>query len=198
MAPPGVHGEIGRSQLYIISGPSGAGKGTIVQGLLARRPDLVLSVSYTTRPPRPMERDGVHYHFVTHETFALMRQRGEFVESAEVHGNHYGTSRKAIEQALAAGRDVLLEIDVQGAAQVKRQIPGAVLIFIEPPSLLELEKRLRNRRTEHEEALSRRLADAYDELRQKRSFDGVVVNDEVERAVKEVLQLMEKAKSKGA
>jgi len=154
-------------------------------------------VSYTTRSPRPTERDGVHYHFVTPETFALMRQRGEFVESADVHGNHYGTSRKAIEQALAAGRDVLLEIDVQGAAQVKRQMPDAVLIFIEPPSLLELEKRLRNRRTEQEEALSRRLADAYDELRQKRSFDGVVINSEVDQAVKEVLQLMEKAKSNG-
>lgn len=123
-----------------------------------------------------------------------MRQRGEFVECADVHGNHYGTLRKGIEEALASGRDVLLEIDVQGAAQVKRQMPDAVLIFIEPPSLAVLEQRLRNRRTEHEEALSRRLADAYDELRQKRSFDGVVVNTEVDQAVEEVLQIMEKAR----
>ena len=182
--------------LYIISGPSGAGKGTIVQGLLVRRPDIVLSVSYTTRPPRPTERDGEHYYFVSPTTFSLMRQRGDFVECAEVHGNYYGTSRRTIEEALASGRDVLLEIDVQGAAQVKRQMPHAVLIFIEPPSLAILEQRLRNRRTEQAEALSRRLADAYDELRQKKSFDGVVVNTEVDQAVEEVLQIMKKAKER--
>jgi guanylate kinase len=182
--------------LYIISGPSGAGKGTIVQGLLVRRPDIVLSVSYTTRPPRPTERDGEHYHFVSPTTFRLMRQRGDFVECAEVHGNHYGTSRRTIEEALASGRDVLLEIDVQGAAQVKRQMPHAVLIFVEPPSLAILEQRLRNRRTEQAEALSRRLADAYDELRQKKSFDGVVVNTEVDQAVEEVLQIMKKTKER--
>ena len=182
--------------LYIISGPSGAGKGTIVQGLLVRRPDIVLSVSYTTRPPRPTERDGEHYHFVSPTTFRLMRQRGDFVECAEVHGNHYGTSRRTIEEGLASGRDVLLEIDVQGAAQVKRQMPHAVLIFIEPPSLAILEQRLRNRRTEQAEALSRRLADAYDELRQKKSFDGVVVNTEVDQAVEEVLQIMKKTKER--
>jgi guanylate kinase len=151
-------------------------------------------VSYTTRPPRPTERDGLHYHFVSPQTFALKRQRGDFVECAEVHGNYYGTDRKSIEDALASGRDVLLEIDVQGAAQVKRQLPNAVLIFIEPPSLAILEQRLRNRRTEQAEALSRRLADAYDELRQRRSFDGVVVNTEVDQAVEEVLQIMDKAK----
>lgn len=133
---------------------------------------------------------------MTPETFSLMRQRGEFVECADVHGNNYGTHRKSIEEALASGTDVLLEIDVQGAAQVKRQMPDAVLIFIEPPSLAVLEQRLRNRRTEHEEALSRRLADAYDELRQKRSFDGVVVNTEVDQAVEEVLQIMGSAKQR--
>jgi len=153
-------------------------------------------VSYTTRPPRPTERDGEHYYFVSPTTFSLMRQRGDFVECADVHGNLYGTSRRTIEEALASGRDVLLEIDVQGAAQVKRQMPHAVLIFIEPPSLAILEQRLRNRRTEQAEALSRRLADDYDELRQKRSFDGVVVNTEVDQAVEEVLQIMEKAKQR--
>ena len=155
-------------------------------------------MSHTTRPPRPTERDGVHYHFVSPQAFALKRQRGDFVESAEVHGNYYGTDRKSIEEALASGQDVLLEIDVQGAAQVKRQMPHAVLIFIEPPSLAVLEQRLRNRRTEQAEALSRRLADAYDELRQKRSFDGVVVNTEVDQAVEEVLQIMEKAKHRSS
>lgn len=191
-----MHTTIGRAQLYIISGPSGAGKGTIVQGLLERRPDLQLSVSHTTRPARSMEREGEHYFFVTPEEFAFMRQRGEFLEYADVHGNQYGTHRKTVERALASGRDVILEIDVQGAAQVKRQIPDAILIFIEPPSLAVLEERLRKRSTEQEESLSRRLADAYDELRQKRSFDGVVVNDVVDRAVEEVLQLMHKAKAR--
>ena len=151
-------------------------------------------MSHTTRPPRPTERDGQHYHFVSPQTFAMKRQRGDFVESAEVHGNYYGTDRKTIDEALASGRDVLLEIDVQ----VKRQMPHAVLIFIEPPSLAVLEQRLRNRRTEQAEALSRRLADAYDELRQKRSFDGVVVNTEVDQAVEEVLQIMEKAKHRSS
>ena len=167
-----------------------------MQALLVRRPDIKLSVSFTTRPPRPTERDGEHYHFVTPEAFALMRQRGEFVECADVHGNWYGTHRRTIEQALDSGQDVLLEIDVQGASQVKRQMPDAVLIFIEAPSLAILEQRLRNRRTEQQEQLTRRLADAYDELRQKGSFDGVVVNTEVDQAVEEVLQLMEKAKSR--
>jgi guanylate kinase len=164
--------------------------------VLVRRPDIHLSVSHTTRPPRPTERDGQHYHFVSPQTFALKRQRGDFIESAEVHGNYYGTDRRTVEQVLASGRDVLLEIDVQGAAQVKRLIPQAVLIFIEPPSLAVLEQRLRNRRTEQEEALGRRLADAYDELRQKGSFDGVVVNTQVDQAVEEVLQIMEKAKQR--
>src|SRR5260370_23566088 len=177
-----------------MAGLGGAGRGTTEQGPRAAPPTLVRWVPYLTRPPRPTERDGEHYHCVSPTTLRLMRQRGDFVECADVHGNHYGTSRRSIEEALALGRDVLLEIDVQGAAQVKRQMPNAVLIFIEPPSLAILEQRLRNRRTEQAEALSRRLADAYDELRQKKSFDGVVVNTEVDRAVEEVLQIMDKAR----
>ena len=185
-----------QGKLFVITAPSGAGKTSLIEAVMRDDPTLKISVSYTTRAPRKGEKDAVDYHFVDEKTFRAMRSGGEFLESAEVHGNHYGTSRRTIEEALASGRDVLLEIDVQGAAQVKRQMPHAVLIFVEPPSLAILEQRLRNRRTEQAEALSRRLADAYDELRQKKSFDGVVVNTEVDQAVEEVLQIMKKTKER--
>lgn len=179
-----------------MSGPSGAGKGTIVQGILRKRPDVKLAVSYTTRPARPMERHGFHYNFISEREFIAARDRGEFLEWAEVHGNLYGTSKKQVEAFLSQGRDVILEIDVQGAAQVKEKMPDARLIFIEPPSLEVLERRLRLRSTEKEDALARRLADAYDELRKKRLFDGVVVNVEVDAAVEEVLLLIDRLKEK--
>lgn len=182
---------IAKPRLYIISGPSGAGKGTIVQRLLQERPDLKLSVSCTTRPARPMEKEGEHYYFISERDFAQRRNRGEFLEWAKVHGNYYGTPRKLVEQYLAEGFDVLLEIDVQGAAEVKNAMPEASLIFVEPPSMQVLEQRLRRRSTELQDAQDRRLSDAYDELRKKESFDGVVVNVEVEQAVKEVLALMD-------
>jgi len=178
--------------LYIFSGPSGAGKGTIVQRLLELRPDIKLSVSCTTRPARPMEKEGVHYYFISEREFAERRDRGEFLEWASVHGNLYGTPRRVVENNLAAGSDVILEIDVQGAAEVKAAMPEASLIFIEAPSMQILEQRLRKRSTEVEDAQVRRLSDAYDELRKKESFDGVVVNVEVEQAVKEVLALMDR------
>lgn len=155
-----------------------------------------LSVSYTTRPPRPMEKNGVHYHFVTQREFMAMRDRGEFLEWAEVHGNLYSTERKFVEECLGRGEDVLVEIDVQGALQVKRKFGDAALIFIEPPSFKVLEQRLRKRSTEREEEVARRMAAAYDELRAKGWFDGVVVNDVVDRAVEEVLQLMDDLKEK--
>ncbi|MGH2809633.1 MAG: guanylate kinase [Actinomycetota bacterium] len=177
-----------------MSGPSGAGKGTIVQGLLARDYPVKLAVSFTTRPARPMEKEGVHYNFISEREFIEKRNRGEFLEWAEVHGNMYGTSRTWVEGQLASGNDVLLEIDVQGAAQVKTNMPDAKLIFIEAPSMQILEQRLRLRSTEQEDALGRRLADAYDELRKKQLFDGVIVNIDVEQAVDEVLALMNKLK----
>ncbi|MGI8426920.1 MAG: guanylate kinase [Actinomycetota bacterium] len=182
-------------RLFIVSGPSGAGKGTIVQGLLARRPDLKLSVSYTTRPARPMEIEGVHYHFISEREFLAIRDRGEFLEWAEVHNNLYGTSRQRVAAEHAAGYDVLLEIDVQGASQVKATMPQAKLIFIEAPSMQILEQRLRTRSTEKEEVMNRRLSAAYDELRKKKHFDGVIVNVEVDQAVAEVLNLMDKLKA---
>ncbi|MEX2587031.1 MAG: guanylate kinase [Actinomycetota bacterium] len=180
-----------KPRLYIISGPSGAGKGTIVQQLLQERPNLKLAVSCTTRPARPMEKEGEHYFFISEREFFQRRDRGEFLEWANVHGNYYGTPRRLVEQQLAEGFDVLLEIDVQGAAEVKSAVSDASLIFIEPPSMQVLEQRLRRRSTELQDAQDRRLSDAYDELRKKESFDGVVVNVDVEQAVKEVLALMD-------
>jgi guanylate kinase len=183
-----------RARLFIISGPSGAGKGTIVQRILEERPDTRLSVSCTTRPARTMEVQGMHYFFVSEREFVEMRSRGEFLEWARVHGNLYGTPRAAVQSHLNEGRDVILEIDVQGAAEVKAAMPSAALIFIEPPSMQVLKQRLRKRSTEEEDAQDRRLSAAYDELRKKESFDGVIVNVEVEQAVKEVLSLMDKLK----
>ena len=162
-----------------------------MQRLLEERPDTKLSVSCTTRPARPMEKEGVHYFFISEREFAERRDRGEFLEWAEVHGNMYGTPRKVVDGLLSEGYDVILEIDVQGAAEVKSVMPDARLIFIEAPSMQILEQRLRRRSTELEDAQVRRLSDAYDELRKKESFDGVVVNVEVEQAVKEVLALMD-------
>ena len=141
-----------------------------------------------------MEKEGVHYYFIPMREFISRRDRGEFLEWAEVHGNLYGTPRSQIEQHLAEGKDVILEIDVQGAAQVKGQMNDAALIFIEPPSLEILEQRLRKRHTEDEEAMQRRMFDAYDELRKKNSFDGVIVNVDIDAAVEEVLLLMDRLK----
>ena len=183
--------SIQQSRLFIISVPSGAGKGTIVQRILEERPNTRLSVSCTTRPARPMAKEGVHYFFISEREFAERRDRGEFLEWAEVHGSLYGTPKKVVDNLLAEGSDVILEIDVQGAAEVKKVMPDARLIFIEAPSMQILEQRLRKRSTEMEDAQVRRLSDAYDELRKKESFDGVVVNLEVEQAVKEVLALMD-------
>lgn len=141
-----------------------------------------------------MERNGVHYHFVSEQDFTARRDRGEFLEWAEVYGNFYGTSRAMVQDALARGQDVLLEIDVQGALQTKRAMPDAALIFIEPPSFQILEQRLRKRGTEREDELDRRRAAAYDEMRSKQWFDGVFVNEDVGETAGEVLQLMARLK----
>lgn len=155
-----------------------------------------LSVSYTTRPARPMEKEGVHYSFISMSDFLGRRDRGELLEWAEVHGNLYGTPRRPIEDLVASGYDVILEIDVQGASQVKAHMPHAALIFIEAPSIQILEERLRRRRTEDDEVVERRIAAAYDELRKKQLFDGVIVNVDVDAAVEEVLLLMNRLKEK--
>lgn len=168
--------------LYIVSAPSGAGKTTLVRGLLERDRGVRLSISYTTRGPREGEVEGVAYHFVDIPRFMAMREAGEFLEWAEVHGNYYATSRPWIQAQLAAGQDVLLEIDWQGAEQVRRLFPDAVGIFIMPPSFAELESRLRGRGKDSEEVIARRLAAAEDEMRQVNRFDYVIINNDLPEA----------------
>ena len=169
--------------LYIISAASGAGKSSLVRALLEGDPHLRLSVSYTTRPPRPGEEDGVHYHFVTREVFQEMLGQGAFLESAEVYGNHYGTSQPWIEAQLSAGHDVLLEIDWQGAAQVRRILPAAIGIYVLPPSLEELERRLRERGQDSAEVIARRLAGAREDMTHALEYDYLVVNERFDLAL---------------
>jgi guanylate kinase len=177
--------------LLVLAGPSGVGKGSIVRELVARDPTISLSVSVTTRPPRPGEVDGVDYFFVDEDAFDRMVEAGELLEWAEIVGHRSGTPRGFVEDRLAEGRDVLLEIDVVGASQVRERVPGAILIFVEPPSLEELERRLRGRGTETEEAIRLRLETAAWELTQRSWFDQVVVNDELERAADAVTAIIE-------
>ena len=172
--------------LFIVAAPSGAGKTSLTRALLESEPGMLLSVSYTSRAPRPNEVDGVHYHFVTRAEFEQMIARGEFFEHAVVHGDLKGTSRKVVEQTLAKGRDVLLEIDWQGARQVRAQLPGTVSIFILPPSRAELERRLRNRASDSEETIQRRLADSQRDMAHATEFDYTVVNDDFAAALAEL------------
>jgi guanylate kinase len=186
----------GRGTLIVIAGPSGVGKGSLVKSLLARDPDgLSVSVSVTTRTPRSNEVDGRDYVFVSNERVDEMIAGAELLEWAEVFGNRYGTPRRAVEQQLATGRDVILEIDVQGAMQVRDRLPGALLIFLEPPSMSELEARLRGRGTESEERLAVRLRTATWEMEQRERFDEVVQNDDLERASSQVAAIIEAARA---
>ncbi|MDK2925213.1 MAG: guanylate kinase [Bacillota bacterium] len=172
--------------LIVLSGPSGAGKGTVCQLLRQRNPRLAYSVSATTRAPRPGEKHGVNYFFLNREEFETWRARGEFLEWAEVYGNLYGTPRSYVEERLASGQDVLLEIDTQGALQVKASFPTGVFIFLLPPSFAELKARITQRGTESENERMRRLAAAQSEIAQLRAYDYLVVNDKVEEAVARV------------
>jgi guanylate kinase len=169
--------------LYIISAPSGAGKTSLVKALLQSEVDLSLSVSYTTRAPRPEEVDGRDYHFVNREGFEERLKQGEFLESAQVYGNFYGTSKTWINEALRASRDILLEIDSQGARQVREVFPASVSIFVLPPSLQVLEARLRNRAQDSLEVISQRLASARDEISHVGEYDYVILNDRLDRAL---------------
>jgi guanylate kinase len=170
-------------KLYVVAAPSGAGKTTLVRLLLDSEPGVHLSISYTTRGPRPGEADGREYHFVDVATFRAMMARGDFLEWAEVHGNFYGTSKVWIADHLAAGHDVLLEIDWQGAQQVRAAFPEAIGIFILPPSMEELTRRLTGRGTDSAEVIERRLAAAQAEMRHVSEFDYVIINDGLEQAL---------------
>ncbi len=174
----------------MIAAPSGTGKTTICRRILELDPELRLSTSHTTRKPRAGEQDGVHYHFVSESAFRELVTAGGFLEHAEYGGNVYGTSWRAIEAPLAAGLDVVLEIEVQGAAQVRKRIADACLIFLLPPSLAVLEERLRGRGTDDEAVIQRRMALSDRELAAAEIFDFAVVNDELERAVCEVLTVI--------
>jgi guanylate kinase len=177
--------------LYIVAAPSGAGKTSLTRALLEREPNLELSVSYTSRPPRPNEIDGVHYHFVSRDEFEAMVERGEFFEHAVVHGDLKGTARAPVHKTLAQGKDVLLEIDWQGAEQVRKKQQGTVSIFILPPSRAELERRLRSRASDSEETILRRLADVRRDLEHAGEFDYMVVNDNFDSALDEICSIVE-------
>jgi guanylate kinase len=176
----------------VLAGPSGVGKGAIVARLLAALPDLELSISATTRQPRPQEDEGRHYWFVDRDRFDEMVESGGFLEWADIFGERYGTPREPVARALAEGRDVLVEIDVQGARQVKAAEPDAHMVFITPPSLEELERRLRTRGSETDRQVRRRLAKASDELAAEPEFDVTVVNDDLETAAREVVEIVDR------
>ncbi|MGO9514734.1 MAG: guanylate kinase [Steroidobacteraceae bacterium] len=180
----------GRGRLFVIAAPSGAGKTSLVKALVEREPELQFSVSYTTRQPRPNERDGADYHFVSAQQFQAMVANNEFLEHARVFDNHYGTSMSTVQQALAAGRQLLLEIDWQGARQVRARLPEAHSIFILPPSLKSLELRLRQRSTDSEEVIRRRLQDSVLDLAHWSEFEFVVVNDQFEAALDDLQEIV--------
>jgi guanylate kinase len=177
-------------QLFVIAAPSGAGKTSLVKALLERRPELRLSVSHTTRKPRPHEQDGREYHFVSTDRFRELEQGGDFLESAQVFDNYYGTSASPVKEQLRQGNSVILEIDWQGARQVRLSAPDCVTIFILPPSRRALEQRLKGRKTDSDEVIARRLRDAVDDMSHWNEFDYVVVNDAFARAVSDLERIL--------
>lgn len=184
--------------LFIVCAPSGAGKTSLVNALLDREPDIELSISFTTRTPREGERDGRDYHFVTREAFLEMAARGDFLESAEVHGNLYGTSHSWVEARLREGRDIVLEIDWQGAEQVRRLLPEAVGVFVLPPALDALRRRLTSRGKDSCEVIERRLSNAREEIGHVGEFDYVIINQNFDVAVVDLVSIVRATRLKVA
>jgi len=182
--------------LVVISGPSGAGKGTVYNEVISRRPEIKKSISVTTRAPRPNEVEGVHYYFKTLEQYQEMIAHGEFLETANVYCNYYGTPKAPVLKMLEDGDDVMFEIDTLGAAQIKHKYPKSISIFVMPPNFEILEQRLRGRATETEEVIRRRLSFAKKELAKYRQFDYIVFNDNLEDAVQKVMSIIDAEKSK--
>jgi guanylate kinase len=179
-----------KGKLFVITAPSGAGKSSLIQAILKEDPSLKLSISYTTRAPRPGEQNGREYHFVDDGEFLALRSRGEFLESAEVHGYRYGTAKRVIREALERGHDLLLEIDWQGAQQVRKLHPDCVGIFILPPSVEELERRMRSRGQDAEAVIQRRLSNARDELTHANEFKYRIINKDFEAAKSELSEII--------
>ena len=184
--------------LFIVAAPSGAGKSTLVNALLASEPAIRLSISTTTRPPRPGEADGREYHFTSADDFVKRAHAGEFLEWAEVHGNYYGTSRLVVEEQMRAGTDILLEIDWQGARQVRKQFAQAAGIFILPPSIAALEERLKKRGQDEDNVISRRLLAAGGEIAHATEFDYVIINDEFNVALSQISAIVTATRSRFA
>jgi len=185
------HANASAGSLFMVVAPSGAGKSTLVNALLAQDPSIKLSISYTTRTPRAGEQDGREYHFTSVEDFLARRQRGEFLESAEVHDNYYGTSRLQIADRMEAGTDILLEIDWQGARQVKKQFPDAVGIFILPPSIAALEERLQKRGQDEQQVITRRILAAGGEIAHAPEFEYVIINQEFATALSRLTAIIQ-------
>jgi guanylate kinase len=183
-------------RLFVITAPSGAGKTSLIEAVMRDDPSLKISVSYTTRQPRKGEKNGVDYHFVDEATFERMRSRGEFLESAEVHGNHYGTAKQVILDAVQRGDDLILEIDWQGAQQVRRLYPGCIGIFILPPSIEELERRMRTRGQDSDAVIRRRLENAREELAHSVEFKYRIINKDFETARRELAKIIEGERAK--
>jgi guanylate kinase len=183
---------VSRGRLYVIAAPSGAGKTSLVRRLLERKPQLRLSISHTTRKQRPTEQEGREYYFVDVPQFLDLEKKGAFLEHARVFDNYYATGRETVERSLAAGSDVILEIDWQGARQVRKALPEAQTIFVLPPSRESLEERLRSRNTDSEEVIQRRLRDAVHDMSHWKEFDYLVVNDDFERAVSDLVAIVER------
>ena len=183
-----------KGNVFVISAASGTGKTTLVSRLVQQHPNVRVSVSHTTRPPRAGEVNGQHYHFVSEEKFVRLAGEGAFLEHAQVFGNYYGTSYESVQSMCEQGYDVILEIDVQGAQQVRKALPEALSIFILPPSLAVLEQRLRQRQTDSEEVIARRLSEAVDEIQQALTFDYVVSNRSLQQAEEELWCIFQAAR----